>query len=375
MTLPHKLSYKAKYPFLAEAKREFSSHGFTLESFSDPSTWKIVNRARERILDALERGENVDPASASEDEITELASFPLAVILAGKTGDRFLQRRFALAEAARAQKMLTEEDPEFILKVAREEFGMDVRLEEPPHYSVGFTDYLKSASKFNDPAWKLVNRVVVRGRVLVDERELLRLLRDRVERYVLENVEKAEREELKLPEKLAEVIGEIKSQIPVRKVEEARIKATARPEAWPPCMKAIYSKLISGEGVSHFANFALASFLLNAGVPPDEVLSIYSQRSDFDERIARYQVEHIAGLKGSRTRYTVPGCAKMKTHGLCVENGRLCGGVRNPMTYYRRMLRKVGRRDGGEDEVGEERGEAGGQAGGEAEPNRDTPGD
>jgi DNA primase large subunit len=58
-------------------------------------------------------------------------------------------------------------------------------------------------------------------------------------------------------------------------------------------------------------------------------------------------VEHIAGLKGSRTKYSVPRCATIQSHGLCVEEGRLCGGVKSPMQLYRRKARVPGRNGGG----------------------------
>ncbi|MEN3048314.1 MAG: hypothetical protein ABDH63_05990 [Candidatus Caldarchaeales archaeon] len=81
----------------------------------------------------------------------------------------------------------------------------------------------------------------------------------------------------------------------------------------------------------------VAAYLLNAGHTVDEVIGLYAQRPDFDERVARYQVEHIAGLRGSRTKYTVPSCQTMRTHGLCVENGRLCPvNIKNPMQYASR---------------------------------------
>jgi DNA primase large subunit len=112
-------------------------------------------------------------------------------------------------------------------------------------------------------------------------------------------------------------------------------------------MQALRAKLLAGEPVSHFGNFSAASFMLRIGMTVDEVVEMYSQRGDFDPRIARYQVEHIAGLKGSRTKYSVPRCGTMQTHGLCIENGRLCGGVRSPMEYYRRMARRGGVVEGG----------------------------
>ncbi|MEM1570427.1 MAG: hypothetical protein QXG56_06890, partial [Candidatus Bathyarchaeia archaeon] len=62
----------------------------------------------------------------------------------------------------------------------------------------------------------------------------------------------------------------------------------------------------------------------------------------------RYQVEHIAGLRGSRTKYTPPKCETLKTHGLCVEGGRFCRGVKHPLSYYRRAIRRIGRIGEGE---------------------------
>ena len=339
--------FEAKYPFLPESKRALSALGLTLDSFSDPVYKKIVERARERIIEALEKGERINYLKAPEDEVTELASYPLAVILVSQVGDKFLQRRFALAEAAVAQKRLLEEierdNHELVIKIAEGAFGMKVELVEYPTrkvYLLGLKGYLESASKFNDPNWKLVNRVVERGRVLVEASEFIRLLRDKIEAHILNAVREAERSKLALPENLKKIVEEIRSIIPVRKVEEEKIKATARPDAWPPCIKTIYSKLLSGESVSHFANFALASFLINAGVPPEEVIAIYSRRSDFDSRIATYQVMHIAGRRGGGTKYIPPSCSKMKTNGLCIENGRLCGEVKNPLAYYKRALRR-----------------------------------
>lgn len=36
--------------------------------------------------------------------------------------------------------------------------------------------------------------------------------------------------------------------------------------------------------------------------------------ADYSERMTRYQVEHIAGEKGSRTRYIPPKCDTLQAH-------------------------------------------------------------
>jgi len=368
----------AKYPFLPEAKEHLARYGIRLESFEDPAYSRVIERAKRRILDAVELGDRVGPWNISDDDFVELASFPLSIAMIAAIGDLRLARRFALAEASLAVKLLEAESPEWrndvLLKIAKDVFGMDVAVEKriiagsAYDYSLGLRDYLRGAISFNRPEWKLVNRVVERGRVLVTSHELIRLMKDRIMEHILKLVEKAGRVR-SLPNALEETVKEIRGKIPAP-VELELVKTG--PEAWPPCMRAILDKLMAGENVSHFANFAIASFLTNIGFEPSEVIKFYANRPDFNERIAKYQVEHIAGLRGSRTKYTTPSCSTMKTNGLCVKDGALCGRVKNPLTYYRRMTRKRMKIDKNKNELGAERGKAGGEAVREAGDEGDT---
>jgi DNA primase large subunit len=108
--------------------------------------------------------------------------------------------------------------------------------------------------------------------------------------------------------------------------------------AFPPCIEALYQAFSSGRHLSHVGRFALTSFLINIGMPSDKVIELFKGISDFNERLTRYQVEHIAGERGSRTRYMTPKCDTLKTHGVCANPDRLCQQVRHPMAYYRRKL-------------------------------------
>jgi|GEM_PF-2583004 len=57
-------------------------------------------------------------------------------------------------------------------------------------------------------------------------------------------------------------------------------------------------------------------------------------RSDF-ERVVRYQLVHIAGQRGSRVKYKPLSCQSMKTHGLCIDDGRRCPkNISNPLQYH-----------------------------------------
>jgi DNA primase large subunit len=58
--------------------------------------------------------------------------------------------------------------------------------------------------------------------------------------------------------------------------------------------------------------------------------------SDYNERLARYQIEHIAGERGSGTKYTCPQCSVLQTHGICKNKDAFCRYVYHPLTYYKR---------------------------------------
>ncbi len=111
----------------------------------------------------------------------------------------------------------------------------------------------------------------------------------------------------------------------------SRIIAPAPSGEWSPCMIAIRNRVADA---GHFGLFALAAYMAQKGYNPSQIVDILRVRSDFDERIARYQVEHIAGLRGSRVKYKPPNCQAMKAHGLCIDDGRQCPhGIKNPLQY------------------------------------------
>jgi DNA primase large subunit len=83
----------------------------------------------------------------------------------------------------------------------------------------------------------------------------------------------------------------------------------------------------------------LTSFLVNVGMPSEKVTDLFRSFSDYNERMTRYQVEHIAGERGSRTRYTPPRCETLQTHGVCVNPDASCRNIRHPLSYYRRKAR------------------------------------
>jgi DNA primase large subunit len=74
-------------------------------------------------------------------------------------------------------------------------------------------------------------------------------------------------------------------------------------------------------------------------------VQLYVSVTDFDEALTRYQIEHIAGLKGARTRYTPPTCNTLRTHGICRNQDAICKTVTHPLSYYRRKVRRLQRKE------------------------------
>ena len=335
----------ARYPFTSEAAEYIKARGLFLSDFEKPEFQVVVERAEERIREALEKGVVNYRGDVVAD--VEILSFPLALALVNSIQDNFLKHRYALAESERARRILANEEPRVVLEVARDALGWKARFVGSKlmyDYALDLGSYLEVASVFHHERWKLVNRPVKDGYVYLTGREFTRLIAEGVKGIIEDEIEASPRG--RLPPKLEEVADRIRRLLsekrPASEVTEV-VKGRVVVEAFPPCIKSFYQALLKGEHLPHVARFAITSFLLNIGVEVEEVVKLFTRMPDANERITRYQVEHIAGLRGSKTKYTPPKCETLKTHGLCVEGGRFCGRVKHPLTYYRRALRRFGR--------------------------------
>ncbi len=328
----------AKYPFTREAAEYVRALDLNVAELAGPEYIRIVERAEQRISEALLYG-SIGDTDNSEKEM-EILSFPVAVLFVAAIGDNFLTRRYALSEAKRAYELLKSEDNAKLIEVAGTTFGWRARV-EGGRFFLSLIDYLRNSTGFHEDEWKLVNKTVVKGEVLLRREEFARLLQEEVRRRAENRVEGSPKAELNA--QLTHVVERI-NQILVKRREEMRIEElpkSAVSAAYPPCVKRLYDSLLAGQHLSHMGRFALTSFLLSVGVKAEDLVKLYTSVSDFDEKLTRYQIEHIAGEKGSRTKYTPPNCGTLKTHGLCVGADDLCEKVRHPLTHYRRKLRLI----------------------------------
>ena len=321
------LGVLARYPILPETRQFF-------ETFAVEELEGYAEATKLRITEALQRGEK--GVLPREDAFEDLLTFGLARVLCIAIGEPWLLKRWALAEAARMERYLHVEADETRTMVLKSLLNVeevdDRRLSDEFSYKVQLAQYLRLIRELSGPEWRLVNRMVHGGYVHLTEAEAIRLFRQKAYQMLssVENVPKIKVQQL--PPKLQEAAEDIMKELVKLRSSYAYETATEpTTEDWPPCMEAIKARIAEA---SHKELFSFAAFLVNRGYSTEQILAMLAERPDFNEKIARYQVEHIAGLRGSRTKYRPPSCQTMKSLGLCVEDGRLCPKwIRNPLEY------------------------------------------
>jgi len=329
----------AKYPFLKQTAEYVKGLDLRIEDLLDSGLTGVVERAEERVEEAI-----LSTLTGRKDRNAEIEilSFPAAIMLAIATESSFIKKRYALAEAKQAYEDLLFEPKEKLLAIAIN-FGWKLALNSdlkiPTDFALSFVDYIRNATHLRDTKWKLVNRPLANGNVYLTRNEAARLLSEEIRKHVEQrlNVEDLPA----FPPKIAEIAEKIK-KLTLERIGETEMEGFPKEiseKAFPPCVNALYQAFTSGRHLSHVGRFTLTSFLVNIGMPSEKVIELFRGVSDFNERMTRYQVEHIAGEKGSRTRYIPPMCDTLKTHGVCANPDELCRRIHHPLNYYRRKTK------------------------------------
>jgi DNA primase large subunit len=323
----------AKYPFLNEAGQYLRESGFGWEELERPDMSDVIDRAAERV--EVEVGGNVyDKLERYE---IEILTFLVSLIIVKSIGMEPVLRKFSLAEARRAEKFLKEDlkhqnemqKRSLFTKIFDELFKLKIDVaEDSRFFKVRVADYLSRSSHFHEQEWKLINRLVHVGYVYLDADETVRLVRHELSVLIYEKIN-------------AMMLPTMPQTIKTR-TEGLRTKLATRYEyraakvtEYPPCVKHALEVMERGENLSHSARVMLATYMLAIGKPVDEIVMMYENAPDFNEKITRYQVEHLAGIKGSRTKYSVPSCDKLRNENLCFAIPD-CNGIINPIQFGRK---------------------------------------
>ncbi len=319
----------AKYPFLAEAGEYLRDTGLNLEQLGHDDWKPIIEKAYGRIIVASS-GQIYGSDSEKNDFDSDLLSFIVAIILLKSAGIPTLTRRFSLAEARRAEKYLQqdlwtnrEKNLELPLKIIQELFGVKVSIEND-EFVIMVPDYLKRAVHFHEKEWKLVNRRVTNGLVYLTAHETVRLIRTELGEYINSKIQSINISSI--PESFKERVNDLASL--AKKFSDAQYVSSE----YPPCVKHAIEVLEKGENLPHSGRFLLATYLLSKGQSVDQIAPLFKNAPDYNEKITRYQLEHISGSSGSGTKYQCPSCEKLRSENLCFATPD-CEGIINPIQF------------------------------------------
>jgi DNA primase large subunit len=327
----------AKYPFLNEAGEYMRQAGFTLEELGRPEMAVILDRATQRVEEAV-AGNVFRGLDRYE---TEILTFLTSLIIVKSIGLEPVVRKFSLAEARRAEDFLAEDlkkqndglKSSLFVKIFEDLFHLAIQpAEDRRLYKVKVSDYLSRSSHFHENEWKLINRLVSQGFVFLDADETVRLIRSELATMIYNKVRAMTLPTL--PENMAKKAESLRSKFAPR--YEFRVTGITD---YPPCIKHAVDLMAKGENLPHSARVMLATYMLAIGKPIDEIVEMFRNAPDFNAKVTRYQVEHLAGMKGSRTKYSVPSCEKLLNENLCFATDQ-CAGILNPVQFGMKRERR-----------------------------------
>jgi DNA primase large subunit len=328
----------AKYPFLPQAKQQIAELDIDIADLG--SLEAVVERAKERIAATYEFVAYYYQQPSKKLEV-EITSFPVAILVVTGVNDTTLTERYALSEAKKMYKyLISERNDEIILRIAKFfKWNINPSQESPFPYTIHFVNYLNNGTRgrlVHAPEWKFANRQVQKGQVYITRKELCRLLQEEIKKYV---EDRAKEKIAKSPQIIQALVDETKTEFLKRKphLTEFDQIILAEESEYPPCIKNLMDRAVKGQHLSHVERLTLVTYLLHQGVSTDGVINLFSNVADFREDKTRYQVEHLAGQRGSRTIYKPYNCATLQTHGVCVNpNDPICRTIRNPLSYHLR---------------------------------------
>ena len=327
----------AKYPFLADAGQYLKDKGFTLQQFGiDPDLRVSLENALTRVEVSangkIYKSDLID-GEASKDYVLEreVFSFLLAIVLLKLTGMNTLIKRFALAEARRAEKYLekdlanitNEAKKELAIKIIDDLFSIQIKKQND-YFIIPISNYLKHSINFHEREWKLINRRVGNGFVFLTPHETVRLIRKELSNYISSKIINA-----KTPTMISGFEEPVKKLISLSKKFVSHTVTTGE---YPPCVKHAIEVLEKGENLPHSGRFMLATYLLGRNMSVEQIAPLFKNAPDYNERVTLYQLNHLKGTSGSGTQYSCPSCEKLKTQNLCYAIPE-CDNILNPLQF------------------------------------------
>ena len=284
------LDFALRYPFCDSAKAALAGASINEE---------IVELGVERIKKAL-RGDKAAKLILHESEKKdEIASFAAARMLLSYMRNNYLTNSFAVNESKRARDFLDKEDEKTVDTVAGifniKTTGQAGRI------TIDLPTYVRYSLR--NPHYRLINRRLKEGNVEITYEEKKRLIEEAIKKR-MESIPMVKDP----PDLIKNAAAKLISQLPKSESRTIIVKAGDH----PPCVIKLLEEMGKHQNLPHQARYYLATYLLACGMSEENIVKLFSDAPDFNEKVTAYQVSHI-----KKKAYSAPACATVMTYGLC----------------------------------------------------------
>lgn len=329
----HNYDYLLKYPFSKEAKEYIESKNINLLEIS-PVILEKIEMQFNKLFDIENQNKyfNIDELKIKDKKINideELLVFPLSKIILNTVDNIPLFQAFANYQQKRFLYFINKDyqvkDYDSIEKIIK-----DICPNLSQNQKGFFISLVDLLSLDLGEEYKLQYANLENGNIYFPNKEaLIDFLAIVLKKRILRTTEINKKE---LPKSVVELSNKIKEKYALvqRQREDFNINKPNIGE-FPPCFDKLYNDLLSGQKLSHIANYHLAVFLCGVGYTYEEVLEAYRHLPNFDEKIAGYQIKKILEKK-----YSVANCETLKSNGLCVKDCK----VKHPLQLLRKKDEK-----------------------------------
>ncbi|NMC05270.1 MAG: hypothetical protein GYA24_08670 [Candidatus Lokiarchaeota archaeon] len=349
-----------KYPFMNACMSWIQEKNVDpIEAFYNHAT--MMEKIRGIISDALENKEETKALGHADDE--GMYMYPWIRIILSFMNMPRLTHKIANLLSKHFSNLLEQENELTVLVVARDQGILAEQV--PPDKTIAvntvsfpfrlpFLDFLNISARFKAQAWKLVNKLLQNGFVYLRKHDLVRMLEENVKLKLIEPSTAVNDDDLKNSFNndpiLKPFFDGLVSVVKERMASSAGASIDNMPvddSLFPPCISFIIDKNAKGINLTHSERLFLVYFLLTIGKTVDEVLDLFRNQPDYNEKITKYQVEFAAGKHGKQTQYKPHNCVTLESIGICKKDDSRFGSksctepktpFKNPLTFYRRKM-------------------------------------
>ena len=197
----------------------------------------IRSTGKERVLEALNDGalkyRRFNKLAAEK----ELLAYPIARIIVSCINNNYLTKRYSLAVAKSSYEHIKDLKNAVLLKELAADFGISIRFDDMMNVSIHFMDFIRCAHVLHDPKWKLLNRTVKQGMLMISRDDLARLMEEAVRQKVESGLPHEVPKDIQCA--LEPYIAEVREIINTRTSKQGFSKegfSEVIPDCFPPCI-------------------------------------------------------------------------------------------------------------------------------------------